>query len=108
MEIELTTVKAQEYGALLGKISRVSQYAISPENITRMIDNPSLVDYLMQKQLAVLEVIIEPEQDPHTFSGYRWTSGEGPPIKLTSGTLCVFRGMVEEVKPIFYLFPFGG
>ncbi len=106
VEIELTTVKAQEYGAILGKIVRVSQYAISPENISRMIDNPSLVDYLMQKQLAVLEVVIEPERDSQTFSGYRWTSGKGPPIKLTSGTLCIFRGMVEEVKPIFYLFHF--
>ena len=71
-----------------------------------MFENPSLIEYLMQRQPAVLEVIIEPELDSHTYSGYRWTSGKGPSIKLTSGTLCVFKGVVEEVKPIFYLFPF--
>ncbi len=32
VEIELTNVKSQEYGAMLGNIISVSQYAISPEN----------------------------------------------------------------------------
>lgn len=105
VEIELTTVKSQEYGAMLGNIVGVSQYAISPENLTRLINNPALIEYFLQKHEAVLEVLIEPQHDPHTISGYRWTSGNGPPIQLTSGTLCTFKGLVEEIRPFLYFFP---
>lgn len=106
VKIELTTVKPQEYGAMLGHITRVSQHAVSPEFLTRMIHNPALIDYLLQKKGgAVFEVVIEPERDPTTPSGYRWTSGKGPDIQLTSGTLCLFNGLIEEISPLYYFFP---
>ena len=105
VEIELTNVKSQEYGAMLGNIVSVSQYAISPENLMHLINNPALVEFFLQKHEAVLEVIIEPIRDPATISGYRWTSGKGPPIQLTSGTLCIFKGKIEEIHPFLYYFP---
>lgn len=103
--IELTTLKQQEYGAILGNIVSISPYAISPESLTRMINDPALIRYFQQKHAAVVEVVIEPQIDPKTISGYRWTSGEGPPIHLTSGTLCTFKGLVEEVHPYLYVIP---
>jgi HlyD family secretion protein len=103
--IELTTVKQQEYGAILGNIISISPYAISPESLTRLINNPALIQHFMQQHAAVIEVVIEPQLDPSTISGYRWTSGEGPPIQLTSGTLCTFKGLVEEVRPYLYVIP---
>ncbi len=103
--MDLTTVKAQEYGSMIGHISEISQYAISKQKLEGMIDNPSLVNYLIQSKEAVIEVKIEPQKDPTTFSGYKWTSGKGPPIHLTTGTLGMFKGLVEEMRPIFYFFP---
>lgn len=105
VEIELTTVKSQEYGAMIGNIVSVSPYAISPESLTRLINNPALIEFFLQKHEAVIEVMIEPQKDSNTFSGYRWTSGDGPPIHLTSGTLCIFKGLVEEIRPYLYFFP---
>lgn len=103
--IELTTVKQQEYGAILGNIVSFSPYAISPENLTQLINNPALIHHFMQQHEAVIQVVIEPQRDSKTISGYRWTSGEGPPIQLTSGTLCTFKGLVEEVHPYLYVIP---
>lgn len=103
--MDLTTVKAQEYGSMIGHINAISQYAISKQKLESMLDNPDLVNYLIQSKEAVIEVKIEPQEDPTTFSGYKWTSGKGPPIHLTSGTLCIFKGLVEEMRPIFYFFP---
>ncbi len=105
VEIELTAVKSQEYGAMLGNIVSISQYATSPESLTRLINNPALIEYFLQKNEAVVEVIIEPQRDPTTISGYRWTSGKGPAIHLTSGTLCTFKGLIEEIRPFLYFFP---
>lgn len=103
--IQLTNVKSQEFGAILGNIASVSQYATSPENLSRLINNPDLIDYFLQKNAAITEVIIEPQLDPNTVSGFHWTSGKGPPIHLTSGTLCTFKGLVEEVPPYLYFLP---
>ncbi len=105
VEIELTNIKSQEYGAILGHITQISSHAVSPETLQHMIHNLALIDYLLQKKTAVFEVVIEPERDPHTPSGYRWTSGQGPAIQLSSGTLCIFKGLIEEVRPLFYFFP---
>lgn len=105
VEMDLTTVKSQEFGSMIGHISEISQYAISKQKLTGMINNPELVNYLVQNNAAVIEVKIEPQSDPTTFSGYKWTSGKGPPIHLTSGTLCVFKGLVEEIRPLSYLLP---
>lgn len=105
VEIELTNIKSQEYGAMLGRITRISSHAVSPEILKHMIHNPALIEYLLQKKTAVFEVVIEPERDPNTPSGYRWTSGQGPDIQLSSGTLCIFKGLIEEVRPLFYFFP---
>lgn len=103
--IELSNVNSQEYGAMLGRIISVSKKAISPEALTHFIHNSSLIEYLQHKQSAVIEVIIEPELDPRTPSGYRWTSGIGPSIELSSGTLCSFKGRIEEISPLYYFFP---
>lgn len=103
--IELKNVKSQEYGAMLGNIVKVAQYAVSPENLNRLINNPDLIDFFQQKHAAVLEVIIEPQRDPQTVSGYRWTSGKGPPIQLSSGTLCIFKGILEKERPYLYFLP---
>lgn len=105
VEIELTNVNSQEYGTMLGHIVSVSGKAISSEAFNQFIQNPELIEYLQHKQMAVLEVIIEPEIDPNTPSGFRWSSGTGPDIQLTSGTLCTFRGQVEEISPLNYFFP---
>lgn len=103
--IEPTTVKSQEYGAIVGHIVSVSQYAVSPESLNHLINNPALIRFLLQQHEAVVQVVIEPELDPNTISGYRWSSGKGAPIQLSSGTLCTFKGLIEEVRPYLYVIP---
>lgn len=103
--IEPTTVKTQEYGAIVGHIVSVSQYAVSPESLNHFINNPALIRFLLQQNEAVVQVVIKPELDSNTISGYRWSSGKGAPIQLSSGTLCTFKGLVEEVRPYLYVIP---
>lgn len=103
--IELTTARAQEHGAILGNIVSISPYPVSIDSLTRTINNPALIRHFLQENEAVVEVVIVPQVDSKTVSGYRWTSGDGPPIQLTSGTLCSFKGLVEEVHPYLQVLP---
>lgn len=104
VEVNLSTVKAEEYGAILGRVIEVSSYAVSKENLANRIQNEGLVSYLTQGSDAVVQITVEPLVDPTTPSGYKWTSGEGAPIKVTTGTVCLVRGIVDRVPPLYYFF----
>jgi len=42
---------------------------------------------------------------PEAPSGFRWTSGKGPPTKVFPGTLCQGSVVVETKRPIAYIIP---
>lgn len=104
VEIELSTVKAEEFGAMIGHITAVSNYSISKESIANMIQNEGLVNYLLRGANAAIQITVEPVLDPTTPTGYQWTSGKGPSIQISTGTVCIVRGIVDRVRPIFYFF----
>lgn len=105
VEIELTTVNTEEYGYMIGKISSVSQYAVSQKNISKVIQNEGLANYLTGGNNVVIQVMVEIEKDPNSLSGYKWTSGLGPALQISTGTICKLRTIIERVRPLFYAFP---
>jgi HlyD family secretion protein len=52
-----------------------------------------------------IAIYVQLEEDKTTPSGYKWTSGEGPEVKIRSGTMCGANIIVETHKPITLLFP---
>ena len=105
VQIELSSVNAQEYGTILGTVKEISQFAMSKENITKKIYNSGLVKLLTSDQDAVLQVVIEPILDPNTPTGYKWTSGTGYPHPISTGTVCHIRVTVEKIRPLYYVLP---
>lgn len=105
VDVELSNVNTQEYGALIGRVIEVSPFAVSPETVTKTIHNAGLASYLTAGEKATVMIVIQPEMDPKTFSGYKWTSGNGPPIKITTGTTVTIKAIVERIRPLYYLIP---
>lgn len=105
VKIEPSTVNPQEYGAIFGKVKEVSPYAISQQELISTLHNKQLVDYLVGGATAVTQILIEPEIDEKTPSGFSWTSGEGPPFKIPTGTVASVKIVIEEQSPISYLIP---
>lgn len=105
VRIEPSTVNPQEYGAILGKVKEVSPFAISENELIKTLRNKQLVDYLVGKAPAVIAVTVEPVLSDKTPSGYEWTSSEGPPFKIPTGTVVTVKIIVEEQPPISYLIP---
>ena len=104
VEIELSNVKAAEYGEMVGKIIDISPYPVSNMEIKKTLQNEGLVEYLTQSHQVVVQLIIEPLLDSSTPTGFKWTSGPGPKIALTTGTVCTIKGIVGHVKPLYYFF----
>ncbi|MCK4934499.1 MAG: hypothetical protein KAR79_02825 [Simkaniaceae bacterium] len=103
--IEPNIVNPQEYGAIRGIVKEIFPYPVSKEELTQTIGNKQIVEFLLGKSAAITNILINPLPNSHTVSGYEWTSKEGPPYKIPTGTLCKVKIIIDEQPPISYLVP---
>jgi len=105
MLIAPSVAKREEYGVLLGEVVSVSAFPATPRGMLHILENEKLVE-LLTKNGPPIKVRARVIKDPNSFSGFKWTSGEGAPVKLQSGTMCKAEVVVEEQKPISLIIPY--
>lgn len=98
------TVKAEEYGYMEGRVKAVSEFPATTQGMMRVLNNQELVQSLSQAGPPI-EAEIELEPDAKTPSGYAWSSAQGPPVKVTSGTLAQVTVITREQAPISLVLP---
>ena len=103
--IEPSNVNPKEYGAIIGKIESIYPYPVSEEELMQSVGNKQIVSFLLKEGDAQTQITIIPIANPKTKSGYKWTSGKGPPYEIPTGTISKIRVIVEEQPPISYLIP---
>jgi HlyD family secretion protein len=106
MEVQIapSTVKKEEFGYLLGTVTYVSDFPVTPQGMQRVLKNEQLVAALSGDD-APYEIHADLLPDPDNVSTYRWTSSEGPPIRIQSGTLASAGVVVERRQPILMVIP---
>ncbi len=106
MEVRIapSSVAPEEYGYLLGTVTYVSDFPSTSRAIQRTLRNPELVAALTQGD-APYEIRVDLHLDPATDSGYRWSSSEGPPMDILTGTLCGALITVDRRRPIDLVIP---
>jgi multidrug efflux pump subunit AcrA (membrane-fusion protein) len=98
--VALASAPRSQFGTIEGTVRAVSPVPVPPERIVLVVGgNVSLADYFMVSG-PVLEVTISLDRDPSTPSGYAWTTGEGPPTGVSSGTLVEASVVVSEAAPV--------
>lgn len=104
VRISPSTVKPEEFGFMLATVRSVSDFPVSPEALRRVLRNDSLVEALASEGPPI-EVIATLEVNESTPSGFAWSSGNGPPTGVFSGTLSEGGIVVEKRRPIAYVLP---
>ena len=97
-------VASEEYGTMLGQVAEVSESPLSAAAMTVLLRNDLLVQQFTARG-SVYRVVVALEADPSTPSKFRWTSRQGPPIALGSGTLFAGRIEVRQQRPIALVIP---
>jgi hypothetical protein len=123
MEVQLTpaSVKQEEYGRLLGRVSAVSPFPVTTTTLQRVLGNEDLARALTREGPPI-EVHVELLRSPATASGYQWTStlssigsalgavagplfrsgpAAGPPVTLQSGTMSRADIVTDQQAPIY-------
>lgn len=104
VHVEPTTLKREEYGAIIGRVVMISDFPVTPQGMAADLHNDTLVTRFSQEG-APYAAKVQLEGDPTTVSGYRWTSGKGPPVRLSSGTLTRAEVTTREQPPIDLVVP---
>jgi HlyD family secretion protein len=104
VQIAPTTVKQEEFGLLVGRVTYVADYPSTPKGMWRVLKNDKLVSALAGQD-APYEVHVDLQVDPETVSGYRWSSSKGPPQRIQSGTLTRGNIAVQERRPFELIIP---
>ena len=107
MQILITpdTVKRTRFGGIVGEITGVSPFPVTSEGATSVVGNPEVVQKLMGEEGGKIEAIAQLKLDSKTFSGYKWSSSDGPQLEISPGTTTTVRVIVEERAPITWVLP---
>jgi HlyD family secretion protein len=106
MEAQISpgTVRREEYGYMNGKVSFVAAYPATPAAMMSTLENESLTHYIAAAgPVTEVRLELEPAATP---SGFEWSSRQGPPSPISSGTLCSAQIVTEHEKPIALVLPF--
>lgn len=106
MEVRISpsTVKREEYGSLLGRVTWAAEFPSTQRGMLRLLGNDALIDRLMQAGPPI-QVNVALEKDARTPTGYRWSSSTGPSVQISSGTLASGDVIVRKERPINLVIP---
>ncbi|MET0553736.1 MAG: NHLP bacteriocin system secretion protein [Vicinamibacteria bacterium] len=99
-----STVKQEEYGLMVARITYVSDFPATSRGMRRVLKNEKLVGSLAGSD-APYEVHADLVIDTATASGYKWSSSQGPPLRIQSGTLAMAQIGVASRRPIEMVIP---
>ena len=104
IQVSPANVPEEEYGYMLGTVTYVSDFPATREGMARVLKNEQLVSALVGDG-APYEVHADLVPDPRTPSRYRWSSPQGPPTPVQSGTRCAAQVTVNRLRPVELVLP---
>ncbi|WP_138503857.1 NHLP bacteriocin system secretion protein [Nostoc sp. PA-18-2419] len=104
VQISPTTVKREEFGGIIAKVSKVSPFPVTLPQVTVAVGNANLAQTLIAGE-RVIEVRTELQANPTNFSGYEWSSGKGPQSKVSAGITTTTLVVLENRAPITFVIP---
>lgn len=106
MEVRVTpgTIRREEFGSMIGQVRTISEFPMSPEGMAAILHNDALVRRF-SRDGAPYAVVVQLATDPTTYSGYSWSSGDGPRLRLTTGTLLRAEVTTRKQPPIDLVMP---
>jgi len=108
MEVQIapSTVRKERYGLLSGRVRSVESFPSTRQGLMRVLRNEQLVDaFLAETAGTPIAVRADLTVQADTPTGFRWSSGRGPDVVLSSGTRIVGYVTTRTQRPVELLLP---
>jgi HlyD family secretion protein len=100
-----TYIDKYRYGSILGKVKEINMYPANQSAVLSVILEQSWLKQLGFNGNAMLMAKVQLDHDKMTYSGFKWTSSEGPPHHITPGSFLRVMVNVKEQAPITLVIP---
>ena len=98
------TVRAVESGSLTGVVERISEFPVSLDGMTAVLQNEDLAMTFSRRGPPYAgRVALTP--DPATTSGFAWTSPKGADVAVTAGMLAEVEIEIDRQPPAALVVP---
>jgi len=105
VQISPDSVERERYGSILARVYSVSEYPVSAQEVGGLVGKEDLASALVADSRNI-QMVAELSLDSRTFSGLKWTTSDGPPLKISTGTPCDVQVTLEERAPLSFVIPF--
>jgi HlyD family secretion protein len=105
VNISPSGVQREEYGYMLGTVASIGDFPATSEAIVRTFENDALAKDMLGAG-PVTEVRVHFTPDLRTRSGFKWSSPQGPPTRLSSGSVCAVEVVTRSQPPIATVLPY--
>lgn len=97
-------IQKEEFGSMLGEVLSVSTFPEGLEPIMAVLHNQVLTKQFLESG-APTAIRARIKRDAKTYSGYKWSSSQGPQQKVTPGMVADIRITVREQPPFSLIIP---
>lgn len=105
VELKIETARPEQHGYMIGRVRYVSILPATTQAVHSVLKIGDLATYIHKRfSVSPLYIEVEPVRERNTLSGYKWT-GNAPKHQTLPGTLTTVQVIVDENRPIDYLFP---
>lgn len=106
MDVSLnpTTVRQEEHGSMRGTVTFIAQVPTSKSAMIVTLSDRDLAERFISEIGTPLEMHVELNK-ADTYSGYEWTSSQGPLRKISANTLCSGSVTVKRQSPLSLVIP---
>ncbi|MDQ7822250.1 MAG: hypothetical protein RDV48_05590 [Candidatus Eremiobacteraeota bacterium] len=102
--ISPSTVNRQDFGFIYGKVAGITEFPVTRAEVMRKVHNETLAEICL-KGTPKIGIRAIPTRDASTVSGYKWSSGRGPAIKISNVTPCSATVILKTVTPLSLMLP---
>jgi HlyD family secretion protein len=103
LQITPASVKRERFGGIEATVTSVTEFPMTKQEMAALIGNTDVVQSL--GNVPMIGVYSQLKVNQQTFSGYQWSSSQGPQLKLTPGTPATASVTIENRSPISFVFP---
>lgn len=104
IRITPTNVQRERHGSIEAKVAEVTPFPVTSEAAASLIGSETVARDLLQNT-SKIQITARLLPDSGSVSGFKWTSGTGPPDNVSSGTTTFVRATVEYRRPITFVIP---
>jgi HlyD family secretion protein len=98
-----SVIQSEKFGSIVGVVTEIGRQPSTRKAIEAQLQNVLLAEMVTRMGppfVAKIKLFL----DPNTVSGYKWTSSNGPPIRIMSGTVCTTSVVTRTEAPLNLLF----